>query len=68
MSAPAVERATTTQHDLSDEDVRQAVEIAKGLREVAAAAKNYKEGEYTLGLRVSKDGAVVFTVTRQGWL
>lgn len=68
MSAPTVEQTTATQHDLSDEDIRQAVEITKGLREVAAAAKNYKEGEYTLGLQVSKDGEVVFTITRKGWL
>ncbi len=68
MSASTVEQATDPKSDLSDEDVRQAVEIARGLREVAAAAKNYKAGEYALGLKVSKGGEVVFTVTRKGWL
>ena len=68
MNAPTVEKSEIQNSDITDEELRQAVDIAKGIREVAAAAKNYKAGEYSLGFTVSKDGEVVFTVTRKGWL
>ena len=68
MNAPTMDKADTQNSDITDEELRQAVDIAKGIREVAAAAKNYKAGEYSLGFTVSKEGEVVFTVTRKGWL